>query len=103
MSYAVFLVLFVGLPILILGLWRWRQLDRGWWRAVAVIAVIAVAYTLPWDSAIIAQGVWGYPPGRILGPTLAGVPLEEITFFVLQVILVALVLRAVIGGRPRVR
>jgi lycopene cyclase domain-containing protein len=52
-------------------------------RSVGVLAVIlpitALVYTTPWDSWLIRNSVWGYPPGSILG-TVFGVPLEEYTF-----------------------
>ena len=56
--------------------------------------LLAVTYTGPWDHYIIEQGVWSYPPGRIIGPTIGNVPLEEYCFMILQVTLTALVLLA---------
>ena len=54
--------------------------------AVAVLLVhvaIALIYTTPWDNYLVARGVWGYPPGRVLF-TLGYVPVEEYLFFVIQ-------------------
>ena len=45
---------------------------------------IAVVATTPWDSYLIRNRVWTYPPEVILGPTLVQIPLEEIFFFVVQ-------------------
>jgi lycopene beta-cyclase len=54
-------------------------------RSVAVMAlalpVIALVYTTPWDSWLICNSVWGYPPGTITA-TAFGVPLEEYIFMV---------------------
>lgn len=61
--------------------------------------VLAVTYTGPWDHFIIEQGVWSYPPGRIIGPTIGNVPLEEYCFMVLQVAFTGLVLLALTGRR----
>lgn len=61
--------------------------------AFAAIVVLAVAYTTPWDNALVARGVWGYPPERVAF-TLGYVPIEEYTFFVLQPILTGLALLA---------
>ena len=56
---------------------------------VALMAVVAVAYTAPWDVALIRRGVWWYAEGAVAG-TLYGAPLEEYLFMLLQPILVAL-------------
>jgi len=50
---------------------------------LAVVTVLAVAYTTPWDRLLISMGVWSYGPGAVAG-RLWGVPYEEIAFFVLQ-------------------
>jgi lycopene beta-cyclase len=101
MTYAQFLLVFVVPPIILLG--AYLALTGGVTRrlafALVVTAALAVAYTGPWDSAIIALGVWSYPPGRVLGPTIALVPLEEYTFFVLQVLMTGLLTAALLRGR----
>ncbi len=73
--------------------------DRAAWLGLSLLSLIALAYSWPWDRALIAQGVWGYPPGRVLA-TLGGVPVEEIAFFVLQTALVGLVAFAVGRALP---
>ncbi|MFB6152380.1 MAG: lycopene cyclase domain-containing protein [Haloarculaceae archaeon] len=55
----------------------------------AVLVVLALAYTTPWDRLLIRQGVWWYGTGRVAG-RLWGVPYEELLFFVLQTLLTAL-------------
>ena len=40
--------------------------------------------TTPWDSYLIRNRIWSYPPNAVLGPTLFKIPLEEIFFFVIQ-------------------
>mgnify|MGYP000884921532 CR=1 FL=1 len=87
MTYAGFLLLFVILPILLCAvlLWRWRIWPNP--RHLALIALLAVVYTTPWDNAIVRQGVWSYDVNKIWGIVLGVVPLEEYLFFVLQVIL----------------
>jgi lycopene cyclase domain-containing protein len=97
MTYGAFLVVFLVLPIGVLALALRRRMTPAWRWSVGAVAVIAVLYTAPWDNYIIAQGVWSYPPGRVLGPTLGFVPLEEYAFFVLQVLLTGLVLLALMG------
>ena len=45
---------------------------------------IAVFSTTPWDSYLIRNQVWTYPPNAIIGPTLFRIPAEEIFFFIIQ-------------------
>lgn len=67
--------------------------------ALALVAVLAFIYTLPWDHLLIRWGVWGYPPGRVAA-TIFGVPLEECAFFLIQPVLAGswTVVLARIGG-----
>jgi putative membrane protein len=58
---------------------------------IALICVIAVLYTTPWDNYLVYKSVWGYGPDRVLA-TIGYVPVEEYAFFVLQTILTGLVL-----------
>ncbi|PQK14242.1 hypothetical protein BB8028_0004g11720 [Beauveria bassiana] len=51
---------------------------------VASLICIAVVSTLPWDSYLIRNHVWTYPPEAIMGPKLFRVPIEEVFFFVVQ-------------------
>jgi lycopene beta-cyclase len=78
--------------------------DRFAWLALAVHVVVAVAYTTPWDNHLVARGVWGYPPGRVLA-TLGYVPVEEYAFFVVQTLATGLALFALaraLGPLPQV-
>ncbi len=101
MTYAQFLLLFVVPPVVLLGanLALRRRLTRRLVFALGVTACLAVVYTGPWDSTIIAQGVWAYPPGRVLGQTIALVPLEEYTYFVLQVLMTGLLTASLLRSR----
>lgn len=55
---------------------------------VAVLVVVAVAYTARWDRWLIEQQVWTYPPGSVIG-TIGLVPIEEYLFMVGQTVLTA--------------
>ncbi|MEM1041278.1 MAG: lycopene cyclase domain-containing protein [Bacteroidota bacterium] len=66
--------------------------------SLALIALIAFAYTTPWDNYLVQTGVWGYGPGRVLA-TVGHVPIEEYMFFVLQPILTGFWLYHLIWGR----
>src|SRR5512139_63361 len=101
MTYFGFLAIFLGIPILTLGLITWADTRRGrqippymsaWnpWAAIALHAVVAVIYTTPWDNYLVATGVWYYDPALVTGILLGWVPIEEYTFFVVQSILAGL-------------
>ncbi|KAF8246616.1 Lycopene beta-cyclase [Wilcoxina mikolae CBS 423.85] len=51
---------------------------------IAFLLTISVLSTIPWDSNLIANNVWGYPTRAVLGPTLFGIPIEEVFFFFIQ-------------------
>ncbi|KAI1140717.1 Squalene/phytoene synthase-domain-containing protein [Hypoxylon sp. FL0543] len=48
------------------------------------LILVAFFATLPWDSYLVRNGIWTYPPDAIAGPNLFGVPAEELFFFVIQ-------------------
>ncbi len=101
MTYFGFLGIFLLVPIVLLlaiTFWdrrRGRQVPaamRAWPPALAVLlhVVIALLYTTIWDNYLVATRVWWYDPALVTGVTLAYVPVEEYTFFVLQPILAGL-------------
>ncbi|MEJ2300897.1 MAG: lycopene cyclase domain-containing protein [Anaerolineales bacterium] len=98
MTYFGFLVLFLLVPIVILGALYIRDAKkkvalRGYLRhgspakVIMIMALVAVAYTTPWDNHLVASGVWWYDHNLVTGITLGWVPLEEYTFFVLQTLM----------------
>ncbi|ARS90163.1 lycopene cyclase domain-containing protein [Natrarchaeobaculum aegyptiacum] len=92
LSYLEFHALFVLPPIAVLG-WLAARRDDAWWgrdplSAVAIVCLLAVVYTTPWDNLLIAEGVWWYGEGTVVA-TIWHAPVEEYLFFVLQPILAA--------------
>jgi lycopene cyclase domain-containing protein len=101
MTYFGFLAIFLLIPIALLfavTLWdraRGRRIPaemRAWPPAAAILlhVVIAVLYTTIWDNYLVATRVWWYDPALVNGLTIAYVPIEEYTFFILQPILAGL-------------
>lgn len=101
MTYFDFLGLFLLIPIgllLAVAFWdraRGREIPlamRAWPPAAAILlhAVIALLYTTIWDNYLVATRVWWYDPALVTGLTIAYVPIEEYTFFILQPILAGL-------------
>jgi len=92
MSYCLFLVVFLLLPIgvmatVIVGMHRKHRLRninlRRHFLGIAILALIAFVWTTPWDNFLIAIGVWDSPPQRILA-RIGYVPIEEYAFFILM-------------------
>ncbi len=101
MTYFGFLVRFLGIPLLILGLLTWWDARQGrrlpapfrtWAPGFVILAhvIVAVVYTTPWDNYLVATSVWWYDPALVTGWVIGWVPIEEYTFFVLQTIMVGL-------------
>ncbi|WP_311170747.1 lycopene cyclase domain-containing protein [Halobellus ordinarius] len=66
------------------GLSTVRSTGRhSYWVGVAIITVIALAYTTPWDNYLIARGVWRYGDGSTLA-TLGYAPIGEYLFILVQ-------------------
>lgn len=87
MPYWLFDVVVLVLPAAVLLLGRPRP-PALLLRAVAALAVVALAWTAPWDEHLVRTGVWSYGSDRVLA-TVGSVPAEEYAFVVLLVVLVA--------------
>lgn len=87
MAYWLFDMLFLVVPSGLLLYGSHRPTAR-MWRGVALLAVVALLWTAPWDEHLVRSGVWSHGPDRVLG-TVGSVPVEEYAFVVLLVVLVA--------------
>jgi lycopene cyclase domain-containing protein len=98
MTYPLFLLLFLILPI---AASAWvlhpRSTDAPWWPLGALL-VFVYAATIPWDSAAVARGLWSFDPARTWRPRLWGLPVEELLFFGLQAVLTGLWVRRRLAG-----
>ena len=101
MSYGQFLLIFLVIPIIVLGLILRRDLTWGYARVVGLMGLVAFGYAPPWDTLIVAQGVWSYDPNRVAGIILGWVPLEEYLFFLLQPMLAGLIVLALLTRARR--
>jgi lycopene cyclase domain-containing protein len=101
MTYLDFLARFLLVPIIALALLNGWDRQRGKplpaalqgyapLKMLAILVVIALVYTTPWDNYLVATGVWWYNPSLVSGIVFGWVPLEEYLFFMLQPILVGL-------------
>jgi lycopene cyclase domain-containing protein len=91
MTYALFLELFLGVPILLLafGVGRWVRRRHIW--AGVLVCGLAFLYTTPWDNYAAKMGLWSFdghfaPRSHFIGH----LPWEEYAFYSLQGALVCL-------------
>lgn len=91
LTYGQFLLIFLVIPLVVVVTVGRSRLHRGLFALLGIVSVVAIVYTGPWDSAIIANGVWSYGPHQVLGIVVGHVPLEEYGFYVLQTLLVGTV------------
>jgi lycopene beta-cyclase len=87
MSYSLFLILFICLPMVGFFFLLRGKIYSIHLKHIAVVALIALVYTTPWDNYLVATGVWHYDPKLVLNITIGYVPIEEYSFFVLQTFL----------------
>jgi lycopene beta-cyclase len=86
-SYLVFLILFVYIPLTGMFYVMRRSIRRIHVTILSALTVIAVIYTTPWDNYLVATGILHYEPNLVLGFNLGYVPIERYAFFVLQTLL----------------
>ncbi|MDJ0625783.1 MAG: lycopene cyclase domain-containing protein [Candidatus Caenarcaniphilales bacterium] len=67
---------------------------------ILVLTVIAVSYTIPWDSFLIEKTVWTYSRANVVG-TVGNIPFEELFFMVVQVFISSLVFRFLLTKFPQ--
>lgn len=94
LSYLGFLVVFLAplvfAMLLSVSIRRLRlPRARVQWGGIAIIVVVAVVYTIPWEVLLIGRGVWSYGEGVVRG-RLWGVPYEELVFIMVQPVAAAL-------------
>jgi len=90
LSYSLFLIIFVCIPLAGLLYLTRGQVSRRVLLGMLLLILVAVIYTTPWDNYLVATRVWYYDPLLVLNVILGYVPLEEYLFFVLQTLLAGL-------------
>lgn len=86
MTYLQFLIIFI-IPLVLLGSTYFKKSTyvekKKVSEALALLIILAVVYTTPWDNYLVKTGVWTYEDKNILF-RIGYVPFEEYLFFVLQ-------------------
>ena len=78
---------------------RTRVLAR--WRRLLLSMVLPLVVFIAWDAYAIASGHWTFDTDRIIGWTVvAGVPIDEVLFFIVVPLATILTLEAVRSVKP---
>jgi lycopene cyclase domain-containing protein len=75
LTYLLWLLLFIGLPLL--GLLWWRRLLWRQRRALGWTLLGSLVGGWAWDALAVQVGTWYYDPANIAGIWWLGLPLEE--------------------------
>lgn len=86
MNYFFLLLIFGILPLALM----WLSAPRLIWQhkgALIVIVILILLVSIPWEMTAIDR-LWYYSPQVIHGTRLFNLPIEELTFFVIEGLLV---------------
>lgn len=85
MTYAQFLIIFLVVPLVALAIRLRRQWQRRHWVACALVCLLALVYTAPWDNHAARVGLWSFDP-QFAPPShfILFLPWEEYAFYFLQ-------------------
>jgi len=100
-TYAQFLLVFLLPPILVLAVVLRRHVRRPQGIALALVCLLAFAYTTPWDNYAAYKRLWTFDSKFVLGPPFwfGYLPLEEYLFYFGEAVLVCLVMVGLGRGR----
>lgn len=75
-SYPLWLFLFLVLPLLLLGTFKFKTLAQYKW-ILLLVAVGCLGISVPWDILSVNDRIWYFSEPHIVGVWLLGLPLEE--------------------------
>jgi len=102
MTYAVFLLLFLVLPLSVLVIFlRRRLLDRRYLVLTGILTLVALVYMAPWDHIAAIWGLWTWANGQTWGLRLWAIPLEEYLFCILEALLAITLTYALLTSKAR--
>jgi lycopene cyclase domain-containing protein len=88
MTYASFLLLFLGLPLGVMAvILRRRLFNRRYLAIVGVLTLAALIYMAPWDHVAAVWGLWTWTTDQTWGLRWWTIPPEEYLFCVLEALL----------------
>lgn len=100
MSYGIFLVVFLLIPLVALAAaLRRRLLTARFLTLAGLLMLIAILYMAPWDHTAATWGLWTWAGGRTWGIRWWGVPPEEYLFCLLEALLAVMLTYALLLWR----
>jgi lycopene cyclase domain-containing protein len=81
-SYPLWLFLFLVLPLLLLGTFKFKTLAQYKW-VLLLVAVGCLGISVPWDILSVNDRIWYFSEPHIVGMWLLGLPLEEYFYILL--------------------
>ena len=94
--------LFIAAPLVLVAWLRPGWFGGGWRAAIRAVLLGAIPFVV-WDAAVVGRH-WWFDARRVLGPTVLGLPIEELMFFVVVPLACVFTWELVVGGaRARLR
>ena len=93
LSYWIWLVIFVFIPMAIMVTWK-KNLLLKFKKTIVLCGIGSLVFAVPWDHFAIRDGLWWFPENEILGIWFLGLPVEEwcfIFFIGMEVAMMALI------------
>ena len=78
-SYSLWLLLFLSLPLVLIGMFKFRTLMK-YRLALTLTAFGCLALAVPWDRLAVSDHIWYFSDPYILGLWLWGLPVEEYVY-----------------------
>lgn len=95
MTYLDFILFFLLIPIVVIGLmYKLFYSDYKFpYAIVFILSIIALSYTIPWDNYLIVSGIWYYDRS-LISSLILSIPVEECGFMVFQTTLSVIIFSA---------
>jgi lycopene cyclase domain-containing protein len=81
-SYPIWLSLFLILPLLLLGIFKFQTLAKYKW-VLLLVALGCLVISVPWDILSVNDRIWYFSEPYIVGIWLMGLPIEEYFYILL--------------------
>ena len=95
MTYLDFILFFLFIPIVVIGLMYKLFLSdyKFPYAIIIILSVVALSYTIPWDNHLILSEIWYYDRS-LISSLIFSIPVEECGFMVLQTTLSVIIFSA---------
>ncbi len=81
MSYLIWLLIFVWIPIFTIWFFNFKRLWK-YRKTLICASFFALVFSIPWDIFAVTNNIWIFPKEGNIGFFILGLPLEEYLFMV---------------------